>query len=174
MNRLRGCRATTPLAVVVLVAATGAKDLAAASPAPAPTPSPEGLWATVDDRSGSERALVRIALVGGQLVGTIERIRLRPDERPDPVCAKCRGERQGARIVGMNILWGHRPESDRWVDGRILDPENGREYSSSVWLADGETLRVRGHWGPFHRTQTWHRRNADGAAGAANPTGGAH
>jgi uncharacterized protein (DUF2147 family) len=168
MNRLRGYGTTTTLAAVVIAAASGAKDLAEASRAVTPTTSPEGLWATVDDRSGSERALVRIVLAGGHLVGTIEHIRLRPDEHPDPVCARCSGERQGARVVGMKILWGHRPEAERWVDGRILDPEDGREYSSTLWLADGETLRVRGHWGPFHRTQTWRRRTA----AAANPTGG--
>jgi uncharacterized protein (DUF2147 family) len=168
MNRLRGYGATTTLAAVAIAAASGAKDLADARPAPTPTTSPEGLWATVDDRSGSERALVRIAFAGDHLVGTIEHIRLRPDEPADPVCARCSGQRQGARVVGMKILWGHRLEGERWVDGRILDPENGREYSSTLWLADGDTLRVRGHWGPFHRTQTWRRRTT----GAANPTGG--
>jgi hypothetical protein len=170
MNRLRGYGATAILTAVALVAALGAKDLAAtASTAPTRTMSPEGLWATVDDSSDWERALVRIAPASGRLVGTVERLYLRPDERPDPVCTKCRGERQGARIVGMNILWGHRPEGARWVDGRVLDPENGREYASTLWLADPETLKVRGHWGPFHRTQTWRRRTAD----VSQPRGGA-
>lgn len=168
MRPFRGCGTTAVLIAVALNTAAGA---ATANTAPAPSTSPEGLWATLDERFGSERALVRVELADGHLVGVVEQIYSRPDEAADPVCTRCRGERQGARVVGMNILWGHRPTGARWIDGRILDPENGREYASTLWLADADTLRVRGHWGPFHRTQTW-RRQPIGATPSNRSNGG--
>lgn len=36
----------------------------------------------------------------------------------------------------MTILWGHRAAGGKWVDGTVLDPENGKEYRSTVWLDD--------------------------------------
>ena len=42
--------------------------------------------------------------------------------------------------------------------GRILDPENGKEYRLTLQPTDGGArLRVRGYLGPFFRTQTWVR-----------------
>jgi len=117
--------------------------------------SPEGLWHTVDDRTGQVRSIVRVRIDGGELRGHIEKILPRAGEEEDPVCTRCGGARRNQRVVGMEILGGCRRERDRWTGGRILDPENGKEYSSTVWLEQPD--RLRGYWGPFHRTQTWQR-----------------
>lgn len=144
---------------LILGTAVGACGLLASMAAPAtPTDkdvSPDGLWLTVDDRTGEPRSEVRISVDDGRLRGTVERIHPRKGESTDPVCNRCDGPRRGARVVGMVILWGHVARGSRWVDGRILDPENGKEYASSVWLDGADRLRVRGRWGPFFRTQTW-------------------
>ncbi len=111
----------------------------------------------VDDRTGEPRSEVRIIVDDGRLRGTVERIHPLEGESTDPVSNRCDGLRRGARVVGMVILWGHVARGSRWVDGRILDPENGKEYASSVWLDGADRVRVRGRWGPFFRTQTWRR-----------------
>jgi len=116
-----------------------------------------GRWQTIDDRTGRPRALVTVRIENGELKGHIERIYSRPDEDPDPVCGACKGWRHGRKVVGMEILWGFHVRGDRWVGGRVLDPENGKEYRGKVWLEDSDTLKLRGYWGPFHRTQTWRR-----------------
>ena len=47
---------------------------------------------------------------------------------------------------------------DVWEGGKILDPENGKEYRASFTPIDGgKKLEVRGYLGPFWRTQTWTR-----------------
>ena len=47
---------------------------------------------------------------------------------------------------------------DVWEDGKILDPENGREYTLRLTpIEGGQKLQVRGSIGPFGRTQTWVR-----------------
>jgi uncharacterized protein (DUF2147 family) len=53
----------------------------------------------------------------------------------------------------MEILRGLRRDGDRWVDGSILDPENGKTYRATVRLDKQERLRVQ-VTGAFYRTQT--------------------
>ena len=49
---------------------------------------------------------------------------------------------------------------DVWEGGKILDPENGRNYGLRMTPVDGgKKLEVRGSIGPFGRTQTWTRVN---------------
>jgi uncharacterized protein (DUF2147 family) len=123
---------------------------------------PEGAWETRDDRTGARRALVRVSIRDGRLAGVIERLFVAPGEEPDPICNRCDGNLHNKPVVGMEILSGGRRDGDRWVGGSILDPENGKEYRSSVWLEGQDRLRVRGYWGPFWRTQTWWRPRDDG------------
>jgi uncharacterized protein (DUF2147 family) len=47
---------------------------------------------------------------------------------------------------------------NEWKNGKILDPEKGKEYSCKLWIEDGK-LQVRGYWGMFYRTQIWYRAN---------------
>jgi uncharacterized protein (DUF2147 family) len=119
--------------------------------------TPEGLWETREEAGGERRSLVRIAIRDGRLAGVVVRVFPRPGEGTDPVCTRCRGSRQGQKVVGMEILWGHTKDGERWDGGTVLDPENGKEYPSTVWLEKPDELRMRGHWGPFHRTDTWRR-----------------
>lgn len=119
--------------------------------------SPVGAWQTIDDGSGKPRSVVQIEEKSGLLEGKITQIFLQPCEPPDPVCTKCSGERKNAKVVGMTILWGLKKDGEQWTGGSILDPANGTTYRSALWLEDADTLKVRGYWGIFWRTQTWKR-----------------
>lgn len=119
--------------------------------------SPVGVWQTIDDGSGKPRSIVQIEEKNGALEGTVSQIFLQSCEPPDPVCSKCSGERKNAKIVGMTILWGLKKDGEKWTGGYILDPGNGTTYRSAMWLEDADTLKVRGYWGIFWRTQTWKR-----------------
>ncbi len=120
--------------------------------------SPVGNWQTIDDGTGKPRSLVRIVEKGGRLEGSVTQIFLEANEPPDPVCSKCTGERKNAKIVGMTFLRGFKKDGKQWTGGSILDPENGKTYRCSMWLTDANTLKVRGYWGIFWRTQTWRRQ----------------
>jgi uncharacterized protein (DUF2147 family) len=85
---------------------------------------------------------------------------LRKGANPDEKCDECKDERKGAPMVGLEILRGAKKADSRdvWEDGKILDPENGREYRLRLTPVDeGRKLDVRGSFGPFGRTQTWVR-----------------
>ena len=121
--------------------------------------SPVGLWRNIDDKTGEAKAEIRIVDNGGVLSGRIEK-RLLKDAKPDDVCKECHDERKDKPILGMEIIRGAKkaPTEDVWTDGKILDPENGKEYKLRLAPVEGgQKLQVRGYIGPFFRTQTWVR-----------------
>lgn len=143
-------RATT--AVLALAAAL------CAAPALAQV-SPVGTWRSVDDKTGESKAQIRIDDKGGALDGRIEKV-LRKDAKPDAACDECTDDRKGKPMVGLNIIRGGAKAEgkDVWEGGKILDPENGKEYRASFTpIEGGKKLEVRGYLGPFWRTQTWTR-----------------
>lgn len=119
--------------------------------------SPVGTWETIDDQWNKVKSMVELKLIEGELRGFVRKIFLLPSEGTDPICVECKGDLKDTRIVGMKIIWGFRSENSKWVDGKILDPGNGNVYSSSIWLLDDDTLKVRGYLGPFYRSQVWKR-----------------
>ena len=121
--------------------------------------SPVGLWRNLDDKTGEAKVEIRIAESGGVLSGRIEK-QLRKDARPDAKCDECKDDRKDKPIVGLEIIRGAKKAEgkDVWEDGRILDPENGRDYGLRLTpIEGGKRLEVRGSIGPFGRTQTWVR-----------------
>lgn len=115
-----------------------------------------GRWKSIDEESGEETSVVEIFQKGEKLYGKIIRIFPKQGEEPDPVCKKCDEDdsRYMRKIVGMEIIRNMKPDGQEYNDGDILDPKIGRVYKCKLWL-EGETLKVRGYWGPFYRTQTW-------------------
>ena len=62
--------------------------------------------------------------------------------------------------MGLEIIRGAKKAEDKavWEGGKILDPENGRNYTLRMTpIEGGKKLEVRGSIGPFGRTQTWVR-----------------
>ena len=120
--------------------------------------SPVGLWRSIDDKTGEAKAEIRITDNGGALTARIEKL-LKPS-RPNPVCDDCKDDRKNQPIEGMEIIRGVRKAADKdvWEGGKVLDPENGREYNARLTpIEGGRKLEMRGSFGPIGRTQTWVR-----------------
>lgn len=120
--------------------------------------SPVGLWRNVDDASGKPRALIRITEANGALQGRIEKVFLAPGESPK--CEKCEGALKNAPVIGLMILSGLKRDGAEYTGGQILDPDNGKTYSSKISLTEGgEKLNVRGFIGVsmLGRSQIWRR-----------------
>jgi uncharacterized protein (DUF2147 family) len=121
--------------------------------------TPVGRWKTVDDSTGEPKAEIRIAAgAAGALAGRVEKALTQNGE---PICTLCLDDRKNQPKVGMEIIRGVRKADDREVwgeGGKILDPENGKEYAVRLTpLEGGRLLQVRGYIGPFYRTQVWQR-----------------
>jgi len=123
--------------------------------------SPVGLWKSIDDNTGKVRSLVRITQANGEYKGTIEKLFRAPTEDQNPKCDKCPDARKDKPIIGMTILTGLKAEDDlEYTGGQIIDPENGKIYSSKIVLDEnGKKLEMRGFIGVslIGRSQTWVR-----------------
>ncbi len=127
------------------VAALGVSSVAAAAPAPV-----TGRWLTEGGK-----AIVEVAPCGPSLCGRIVKV-LKP--RPGGPAVDANNPDANLRrrpIEGIAILTGFTAKGNRWA-GRIYDPESGRTYRSEL-NAQGNTLKVKGCYGPFCRTQDWTR-----------------
>lgn len=140
------------LATLLLAAAAGGAFAQA---------TPVGVWKTIDDKTGTEKAQIRIRDDGGVLSGRIEKL-LAPDAKPDAVCDKCTDERKDQPMVGLEVLRGVKKADaeNLWDGGTILDAAEGKVYKVRLQPADGgNKLEVRGYVGMplLGRTQTWIR-----------------
>ena len=99
--------------------------------------SPVGLWRNVDDVSGKPRAFSRVTESNGTLQGKIEKVFRAPSEDRNPKCEKCEGALKDVPVIGLVILSGPKKDGAEYAAGKILDPDNGKVYSSKIQLTDG-------------------------------------
>jgi uncharacterized protein (DUF2147 family) len=123
--------------------------------------TPVGTWHSIDDKTGEAKAEIQIVDKDGVLTGRVVKT-LRNDPNAKKICDDCKDDRKGQAIAGMEIIRGVKADTsgeNLWASGgKILDPENGKEYTvKMVPLEGGKKLQVRGFIGPFYRTQVWLR-----------------
>jgi uncharacterized protein (DUF2147 family) len=124
--------------------------------------SPLGLWRSIDDETKQPKAEIRITQnAAGGLSGVVEKSLLAiPSAEPN--CTLCSDDRKDKPKIGMEIIRGGQQTDGKvvWEGGKILDPENGKNYSLRLTPIDGgKKLEVRGFIGTpmLGRTQTWIR-----------------
>jgi uncharacterized protein (DUF2147 family) len=123
--------------------------------------TPVGVWKTIDDKTGTERAQIRITDNSGVLSGRIEKL-LAADAKQDGVCDKCEDDRKGQPMLGLEVVRGVKKSDDAnlWDGGTILDAKEGKVYKVRMEPIDGgQKMEVRGYVGLplLGRTQTWIR-----------------
>lgn len=130
-----------------------------------------GTWKTIDDETGVTKSTVKIYKNGDLYFGKVLTI-LDPDalidsgkdRYEDILCDECpEGRGKDQPIMGLEIVWDMEEGSDKLSGGKIMDPENGKIYTCTIWLdkddQEGNTLKVRGWLAFFFRTQTWYRED---------------
>jgi uncharacterized protein (DUF2147 family) len=123
--------------------------------------SPIGLWKTIDDKTGTARAIVRIYEQHGKLFGRIERSFTPGAE--NRVCNVCTDERKNQPVIGLVIIRNIQSKDGEYTGGDILDPDTGTVYRCKFHLdQDGARLIVRGYIGIslLGRSQVWQRQNS--------------
>jgi uncharacterized protein (DUF2147 family) len=115
-----------------------------------------GHWQVVNS-DGSPGGHVDTYLVEGKLFGRVTEVR--PGRTPQDVCDKCSGDYKNQLILGMLLMRNFHAEGDDWVDGTVVDPENGKEYKGKIWAVGTDTLKMRGYIGIslLGRTENWVR-----------------
>jgi uncharacterized protein (DUF2147 family) len=115
----------------------------------------EGVYETIDDETNEAKSHIKIYEKDGMYYGRV--IELLPAATTE-VCIDCPGDKNGARLTDIDIVWDMKPYKDYWSYGHIVDPASGKVYKCNIWL-EGNDLKVRGYIGisVLGRTQTWHR-----------------
>ncbi|HSR01753.1 MAG TPA: DUF2147 domain-containing protein, partial [Methylophilaceae bacterium] len=109
--------------------------------------SPVGLWQSIDDKTNQPRSLIRISEHNGEYSAVVEKGLLATDTG-DAICDKCKDERKNQPIIGMTIVKGMKQNGDKYDEGNILDPEEGKVYKCKMTLKEGGgELEVRGYIG---------------------------
>ncbi|MCG8616398.1 MAG: DUF2147 domain-containing protein [Desulfobacterales bacterium] len=116
-----------------------------------------GKWKTIDDETNEPKSIVQIFEKDGKYYGKIVKLFRKPGEDPNPICDDCEDDddRKNQPITGMEIIRDLEKGGEKYEDGTILDPKDGKIYDCKLWVEDG-TLKVRGYIAFFYRTQTWH------------------
>ncbi len=119
--------------------------------------SPIGTWKTIDDETKQAKSYVEIFEKDGKLYGKVIMILTKGKENAK--CTDCTGALKNKPIVGMQILSGLKKDGKEWNGGKIIDPNNGKEYKAKMSLNGSDKLDVRGYIGIslVGRTQTWQR-----------------
>ena len=121
--------------------------------------TPVGNWHSMDEKTGELKSLIVITDTGGVLGGRIDKL-LRKEADQKAVCKVCTDDRKDKPMLGLEIIRGAKQLEGKevWEGGKILDPENGKEYTLRLTpIEGGKKLEVRGSIAFFGRTQTWTR-----------------
>ena len=121
--------------------------------------SPVGTWHSIDDKTKELKSEIVVMDSGGVVSGKVSKL-LRKDADQKAVCDKCTDDRKDKAILGLEIIRDAKKVDgkDVWEDGKILDPENGKNYTLRLTpIEGGKKLEVRGSVMGIGRTQTWVR-----------------
>jgi uncharacterized protein (DUF2147 family) len=121
--------------------------------------SPVGTWNSVDDKTKELKSEIVITETAGIVSGKVTKL-LRKDADQKGICKECTDDRKDKPLVGLEIIRGAKKAEgkDVWEDGKILDPENGKNYTLRLTpIEGGKKLEVRGSVMGIGRTQTWVR-----------------
>lgn len=118
-----------------------------------------GRWKTIDDETGKAKSIVEITQnANGTFSGHI--VELLNPSKPNPACDKCKDDRKGKPITGMEIIRGMKKDGgNAYAGGTILKPDEGKVYKSKMELIKGgQELEVSGCIAFICKSQVWLRQ----------------
>jgi len=140
---------------------------ASAADAQAENKGPYGYWKSVDKKTGKVQSIFKVYDDKGKLAGKIVKTFPTPGEKYNPICSECEGEKKNKPKIGIVFFWNFVPAKGKprkWVDGKILNPDDGKVYGSEAELSeDGTKLDVYGYIRILIKiggTSTWVRPTA--------------
>ena len=116
-----------------------------------------GMWKSTDHIDDTERSIVWIYELNGKIYGKIEKLL---PAATITHCTGCDGDLKNKSLIGMVILSDlKRSGDDKAIEGKVLDPSNGKWYSCDIELESQDKLKVTGYIGfpMLGKTMYWKR-----------------
>lgn len=116
-----------------------------------------GFWKSIDDKTGKPQIIVGIYPYQGKYYGRIIATYAPNGEIKDTMHEprdRAPGVIGEPFYSGLDFIWGLQPSGNKYVNGKIMDPEKGKIYDAEVWR-QGDNLIVRGKILFFGRNQAW-------------------
>ncbi|MDT0293779.1 DUF2147 domain-containing protein [Mesonia ostreae] len=117
-----------------------------------------GKWKVMkDEETGEVRSIINIYEDEGKVNGKL--IEIMDKSKVDNLCLNCEGENKDKRILGLVLLKDFEKEQNEYVNGTVLNPDDGKVYKSKIWIEEDNpnVLNVRGYIGIFYKTMKWRR-----------------
>lgn len=115
-----------------------------------------GIWS-----NGTNKGQIQIYRQNGKYYGKIIWLAKPNDEKGLPKVDKNNPDKRvrSKPLLGLIMLRDFKFEDDEWVDGKIYNPDDGKEYKAYMKLKDNQTLSVRGYIGFswIGKTETFQR-----------------
>lgn len=116
-----------------------------------------GFWRSVDEKTGKRQSVVGIYEYKGKYYGRMI-VTFNEDgsfnDTIDAPVERAPGVKGEPYYAGLDFIWGLKKNGQKYTDGFIMDPKEGKVYDSELWNKDGN-LVVRGQIWIFGRNQTW-------------------
>ena len=109
-----------------------------------------GYWKSLDKDSGKTQSIISLWEDKGKLVGKVVKTFPRPNgDKPQERCTECSGNQKDKPVVGLIFLWGLQLDEEnprKWVEGKVLNPEDGKTYNAELTLSDdAKSLTIYGY-----------------------------
>lgn len=121
-----------------------------------------GTWKTIDDRTGYALTDVEIRKnEKGLYEGIITKLYPIPGTSLKELCTHCIRDFKNKPYIGTVFMWGFRQSKKNpyeFLNGKILDPVNGKLYNAKAKLnSKGNKLTLRGYLNnsSLSRSTTW-------------------
>ena len=88
---------------------------------------------------GKERSNVEIFEKDGVYYGKIVKLTTAP---ADAICTKCKKDRKDKPLMGMLVLWDLKKEAGRYVEGKVYDVDEGKDYKCSATVVSQDKLKI--------------------------------
>ncbi len=115
-----------------------------------------GIWS-----NASNRGQIQVYKQNGKYFGKIIWLIKPNDQNNLPKVDKNNPDKnlQSKPLLGLVMLRDFKYKDEEWVNGKIYNPEDGKEYKAYMKLKDNQTLSVRGYIGFsfIGKTETFHR-----------------
>ena len=113
--------------------------------------------------NGTQKGQVEIYKKGGTYFGKLVWLKEPNDPntgKPKTDIKNTDASKRNRPLMNLNIMYNFKYDgANVWSDGKIYNPEDGKEYNCKMTLKDPNTLDVRGYMGIslIGKTQTWTR-----------------